>query len=92
MAPVIPAVSALRPTWGRLYWPLALAATSLLFFPAELTALFTNSVNTLSDYSWYELHVSPGFTVHTIAWYASFISWLLFVAVITGHIWFRAPG
>jgi hypothetical protein len=82
----------LRPTWGLWYWPAFLIVTSLAFLPAEVTALFTNSVNTLSDYSWFELSVDPHLTRHTIAWAFSLIVWLLFVTVITGHIWFRSPG
>lgn len=78
------------PTWGRTYWPIAMIIVSLLFLPAEIIALVTNAANTLSDYSWYELHLRPGLSVHTVAWYLSFIGWLLFVVVITWHIWFRS--
>ena len=79
-------------TWGGWYWPAGLSIASLLFVPAEIFALLTNSANTLSDYCWAELHVNPHLTVHTSAWWASIVAWVLFVAVITGHIWFRAPG
>lgn len=80
------------PTWGLVYWPVGLTALSLLFLPAELIALFTNPANTLSDYCWHELNVTRAFTfdAHGVAWWASFASWLLFVIVITMHIWFRA--
>lgn len=83
----------MRPTWGLLYWPFFMSTVSLLFLPAELIALFTNSVNTLSDYSWYELGVNGRMIPsHPIPWGLSFIGWVLFVVVITGHIWFRSPG
>lgn len=78
------------PTWGREYWPVFLIVTSLLFLAGELTALATNARNTLSDYSWFELHLRPGISVHSMAWYLSFTGWLLFVVVITWHIWFRS--
>lgn len=81
-------------TWGRIYWPLALIAASLLFGPAELIALFTNSLNTLSDYSEYELGILDitGHPVnqHTVAWFLTLAVWVLFAVVITLHIWFRA--
>jgi hypothetical protein len=61
-------------TWGLWYWPTGLVITSLLFFPAEVYALFTNSLNTLSDYSYYELHMQTATgritNIHTIAWWA----------------------
>jgi hypothetical protein len=64
--------------------------TSLTFGIPEVTALFTNVANTLSDYSWAELDVTRwNLPVHTIAWYASLIVWLVFVIAITAHIWWR---
>ena len=85
-----------RITWGLWYWPAGLIAVSLLFVPAELFALATNSLNTLSDYSYYELGMQTAlgrFALHhTVAWWASLVAWLLFVVVITGHIWWRQPG
>lgn len=79
------------PTWGLWYWPLGMVAVSLWFLPAEIYALFTNTTNTLSDYSWYELGIyhATHITPHTIPWYLSQIAWLVFVAVITAHIWYR---
>lgn len=74
-------------TWGGFYWPYWIILTSLTFGVPEVIALFTNYMNTLSEYAWHELNVSPHVTVHTIAWYASIIIWLLFVVVITAHIW-----
>ena len=82
------------PTWGLIYWPIGMVIVSLIFLPAELYALFTNSANTLSDYSWHELGIDKAVHVsyHTLAWYLSIISWALFVIIITGHIWFRTPS
>lgn len=79
------------PTWGLTYWPVYLIITSVLFFTGEIPALLTNAKNTLSDYSWYELHLQPGITQHTVAWWLSLLAWLLFAVIITGHIWFRNP-
>jgi hypothetical protein len=76
-------------TWGRYYWPFFLILGSLLFLVPEIIALVTNFRNTLSQYSWNELHVNPGIAVHTLAWYLSLGGWILFVIVISAHIWFR---
>lgn len=76
-------------TWGRYYWPFFLVLSGLLFLIPEIIALVTNFRNTLSQYSWAELHVNPHIAVHTMAWYISICGWLLFVIVITAHIWFR---
>lgn len=79
-------------TWGKEYWPIFLIVVSVLFAVPELYALFTNVLNTLSDYSWFELHVRPGINRHTIAWWISLSAWAVFAVVITGHIWFRNPS
>lgn len=76
-------------TWGRYYWPFFIVLTSVLFLVPELIALFTNYMNTLSEYSWAELHVNPHVSMHTLAWYLSLGGWIMFVIVITLHIWFR---
>lgn len=76
-------------SWGKYYWPYFLILASGLFGIPELIALFTNHWNTLSDYARYELNVSPAVTVHTLAWYLSLAAWLLFVVVITMHIWWN---
>ena len=76
-------------TWGKYYWPFYLILLSLLFLVPELIALFTNYMNTLSQYTWAELNVNPHISAHTIAWYLSLSGWVLFVIVITLHIWFR---
>lgn len=76
-------------TWGRQYWPFYIIFTAGLFLGPEIYALLTNWRNTLSQYSWNELHVNPGIPVHTVAWYISLMGWLLFVVVITAHIWWR---
>ena len=77
--------------WGNWYWPVGLIAASVAFVVPELYALATNSANTLSDYCWRELHVTRALEIsgHGAAWWCSFIAWLLFVAVITLHIWYR---
>lgn len=79
--------------WGNQYWPLFLIVLSVLFLGPELYAVCTNPANTLSDYCWKELSVSLtfGHGKHTVAWWASFIAWLLFVVTITLHIWYRSP-
>jgi len=77
--------------WGNWYWPAWLSAMSLLFIPAELFALLTDPANTLSDYCWRELGISRAteITIHGAAWWASLIAWLVFVGLITAHIWWR---
>lgn len=91
-------------TWGNWYWPIALIVVSVtisgLFFPAEFFALFTNHQNTLSDFARYHLDLQTAFgkrtTLHTVAWWASFVSWILIapgmVVWLTGHIWFDTWG
>jgi hypothetical protein len=76
--------------WGHTYWPWFILAVVLAFGGPEIYALCTNHLNTLSDYSWAELHVGRSYPpLHTFAWFASLITWGLFVVVITGHIWWR---
>ena len=82
----------MRPTWGLYYWPYWMTLTALTFGVPELIALFTNTLNTLSDYSWYELGINARVSPSHPAWFLSFTAWILFVVVITGHIWFRTPG
>lgn len=81
-------------SWGNRYWPVFLIVVSIAFLIPELYALATNAYNTLSDYAWRELNVTRAFefTMHSVAWYASLSAWLLFVVVITLHIWFYAGG
>lgn len=77
--------------WGHTYWPLFILAVSAAFGIPELYALATNPANTLSDYSWGELHVGRSYPpLHTVAWFASLVIWLVFVVVITWHIWWRS--
>jgi hypothetical protein len=81
------------PTWGLIYWPYWITASTLLFLPVELYALVTNQVqNTLSDYCWYELDVTRAltFNAHGVAWWASPVMWAFFVVAITLHIWYRS--
>lgn len=79
--------------WGNTYWPAGLITVSVAFLVPELYALLTNSANTLSDYCWRQLGIRTawGNGVHTLAWWFSLITWLLFAVVITGHIWFKVP-
>lgn len=78
-------------TWGRYYWPYAMILVSVMFAVPETIAIVTNDANTLSSYSWDELHVMNGhIPVNTIAWYGSLAVWLAFTVVITAHIWFRS--
>jgi hypothetical protein len=62
---------------------------AIAFAIPEVYALFTNAQNTLSDYSWDELDLHGRFPIHTLAWNISLICWLLFVIVITMHIWWK---
>ena len=75
-------------TWGKYYWPYFMALVTLLFAVPELIALFTNQANTLSDYSWDELNVGYHH-LPNITWYTSLITWLVFVVLITIHIWWK---
>lgn len=54
----------------------------------------THLDNTLSFYARTELHVSVATvaTVHTLAWWLSFLMWMMFVVFITAHIWFDQFG
>jgi Trk-type K+ transport system membrane component len=78
--------------WGIIYWPVFLSVVSALFLIPELIALFTNAANTLSVYAWRELNITmiSGHGPHTLAWWLSLISWLLFTVIITAHIWWHA--
>lgn len=78
-------------TWGRFYWPYFIILVTILFGGPEIFALITNPGNTLSDYSWAELHVGRSYPpLHTIAWFASLVMWALFTVLITWHIWWRS--
>lgn len=78
-------------TWGRYYWPYFIILVTGLFGIPEIIALIVNPANTLSDYSWAELHVGHSYPpLHTMAWLVSLIAWGLFVVVITWHIWWRS--
>lgn len=80
--------------WGNYYWPYWMILTSFTFLVPEAIALFTNKSNTLSDYARAQLHVGVSIqnTIHTLAWYSSLITWLVFVVFITGHIWYARFG
>ena len=87
-------------TWGKDYWPVFLIISSVWvlagFGIPELIAVFagvsSHLDNTLSNYSHVELNVSAQMTKHTVAWWASMITWWLFVSVVTAHIWFDLGG
>lgn len=79
-------------TWGRYYWPIALIVISILFMPAEVLALLTNTKNTLSDYAWYELDITvptEKFTAHTAAWFLTLGMYITVVVWLFYHIWFE---
>jgi hypothetical protein len=78
-------------TWGNTYWPWFLTAVSVFLLVPELFALLTNTLNTLSWYAWnkLDLSVSVNQGMDTVAWWGSLIVWVLFVIVITGHIWWK---
>lgn len=79
-------------TWGMWYWPRYLIAVAVFLLGPELYALATNHANTLSDYAWSQLHVGLAFgpaSVHSIAWWASLIIWILTVIALSAHIWWR---
>lgn len=87
-------------TWGHTWWPLFLIISSIWillgFGIPELIALFSpvsnHLDNTLSDYARSELHVSAQLTKHTVAWWLSLLTWLVFTISITAHIWFDQIG
>jgi hypothetical protein len=78
-------------TWGATYWPWFLTIASVFLLVPELFALVTNSFNTLSWYAWnkLDLSVSVNQGMDTVAWWGSLIVWVLFVIIITGHIWWK---
>jgi hypothetical protein len=78
-------------TWGRVYWPLFLIATSLAFLGPEVFALIEGQKNTLSDYSWGRLEVvqNEHFWQHNAAWLLTLGVWLVIALWLTAHIWFR---
>jgi hypothetical protein len=81
-------------TWGKVYWPTYLILLATLFAIPELIALATNYANTLSDYAHLELNVTTATVargIHTVAWYVSLVGWLVFVVIITWHIWWAGP-
>jgi hypothetical protein len=87
-------------SWGRHYWPIFLIISSVWLLTGfgipELIALVTAPAshldNTLSFYARNELNVSLKTTVHTVAWYLTFVTWMVFVTFITAHIWFDQFG
>jgi hypothetical protein len=78
------------PTWGPDYWPWVLIAVSITIGVPEIYAIATNTANTLSWYSWHELHVTPGqpFSRHTAAWLLSQGLFLLMTFWLWLHIWY----
>lgn len=86
--------AAIKTAWGNFYWPYWLILTSLTFIVPELLAVFTNAANTLTRYTHIQLSVTTATVnahIHTVAWYVSLIGWLVFVVLITIHIWWAGP-
>lgn len=89
-------------TWGKIWWPVFLIISSVWlmtgFGVPEAWALIAhtnnNADNTLSYYARTELHVSVATvgSIHTVAWYLSFLVWMMFVIFITAHIWMDQFG
>ena len=86
-------------TWGRAYWPVFLIVSAVWLIlgfgvPEAISLVFRplHVDNTLSFYARSELNVSLQTTVHTLAWYLTFIMWIMFVVFITAHIWFDQFG
>ena len=88
-------------SWGQHYWPwfLIISAMWILsgFGIPEGIALAEHGDgldNTLSWYARTQLHASVAInmSVHTLAWWATFILWMTFVIYITPHIWFLQFG
>lgn len=89
-------------TWGKIYWPVFLIISGFWVLTAfgvpETLALIQQPSqhvdNTLSYYSRVELHVSvaTATNIHTVAWWLSFVVWMMFVIFITAHIWFDQFG
>ena len=77
--------------WGDKYWPVFLSVTTVFFVIPEMFALLTNAYNTLSWYAWHKLNLSVSVAqgMDTVAWWGSLITWLLFVVIITIHIWWK---
>jgi hypothetical protein len=78
------------PVWGDYYWPAFLFAVAVMFAVPEIYALCTNTINSLTDYVHLQLNVNTATVargIHTLAWYASLAGWILFVIIITWHIW-----
>ena len=86
--------SAILPTWGKYYWPVALVVMLLEFGVPEYYAIRTNVYNTLSDFSRWQLAEFPGEPLlsHDWQWFASQALFLVFSVWIIGHIWYYIWG
>lgn len=77
--------------WGNTYWPIYIIGATLTFLIPEIIALFTNSVNTLSDYAWRNL----GFPSHgtripdTAAWFLTQGAFIVVALWLLLHIWYH---
>ncbi len=85
-------------TWGRTWWPVFLIISSAWilagFGIAETIALLARRTydNTLSNYARVQLHVPLNASLsHTVAWWLSLLTWMMFVVVMTVHIWWNQP-
>jgi hypothetical protein len=89
-------------TWGLNYWPIFLIVSTIWlaigFGIPEGIALAEHVSghldNTLSQYARVELGVAVSIkgTIHTIAWWCSFVTYMIFTVFIIGHIWFDQFG
>lgn len=78
-------------TWGREYWTWFLVVVSAAFLIPEIVALVTNVRNTLSWYSWTEMHVPSGMhPLHqSAAWFLSQGVFVVIAAWLLFHIWYH---
>lgn len=88
-------------TWGKVYWPIFLIISSIWlllgFGIPEAIALLSNTLhedNTLSRYARSELgiNVATAATVHSLAWWLSFIVVMVLFIFLIGHIFFDQFG
>lgn len=84
-----------EPTWGMLYWPIALWFVAVgMFGIPETIGLFTNVANTLSDFSRWELHEYAHEPLFAHQWYW-WLSQGLFIVLclwLVIHIWYDKLG
>lgn len=89
-------------TWGKEYWPVFLLISTAWIatgfgIPEGFSLASDPSKhldNTLSYYARTQLHANIAVAggMHTVAWWATFVLWMIFVIFITAHIWFAEFG